>query len=169
MSGDTFKPIGQLPAGVVPTKSAERAKHKVSKRSAFNWNRMRAWYPNKLAEEPPADYCSLIDAAGREQLAAALATMKVRHLSWPPTFPEFALLFTEQASSGDSIDWPARQAKLEAYCEKRYGSRISFEQWRLAKYSGTSIPKGPVTFTAIHFPAVGGHAALTVTLEEAGV
>jgi hypothetical protein len=98
-----------LPPGQQPSQAA--SPHYVSKRSWTFWEKVRSWYPNKLPAECPPDYCKLIDASDRERLAGVLSNMRQRHPAWPPTFPEFALLFTEQEPQ-QSIDWPSIQERF---------------------------------------------------------
>lgn len=155
--------------GSEPQSTRSVPDHYVSRRSWTFWEKVRSWYPNKLAEKCPEDYCKLIDACNdREKLAAVLSNMRQRHATWPPTFPEFALLFTEQAPERQSVDWPVKIAQLENYARKKY-PHLTFEQWRRVGTVGVGDPRGAFRFTGISFPADGERAALVVKFDEAGI
>ncbi len=135
-------------------------KHYVSRRAHALWKRLRTWYPNKLPEEAPQDYCKIIDAASREELSSLLVQMRAKHVSWPPTFPEFSQLYEQaKAPSIPLIDWPARVDALREYALRKYWAQLTNYQRILpwtslfsgrigtAEYAliGLRIPRDPVT------------------------
>lgn len=72
---------------------ATRSRSKVSARADRFWKRLAGWYGARLAEQygedPPQDWCAVVDDASNETIQRALAEIKIRHTVYPPTFPEF--------------------------------------------------------------------------------
>jgi len=115
--------VGEL---VDKTPAAPASKHYISRRAHALWKRLRTWYPNKLPEEAPQDYCKIIDAASREELSLLLVNMRSKHVSWPPTFPEFSLLYEQaKAPVASTIDWGARVDTLREYILRKYWNELT--------------------------------------------
>lgn len=160
MSADDWQKLGdvKLPRKAAATQeSAPAPKHYISRRAHTVWERMRIWYPNKLAAHAPADYCKVIDASkSLDALRTAMANMKVRHVSWPPTFPEFSLLFNEQRAK--SINWPVI---LDEFANKLISSgEITFDQARRLNWHNDGA-----RYTALSVPAIGDAPAKRFPIE----
>lgn len=65
----------------------------ISKRASQLWDRLRQWYGVRLAEQfgddPPADWRRLVDRSSNEDIKRALAVLRTKHVSHPPTLLEF--------------------------------------------------------------------------------
>lgn len=70
-----------------------RSSPEVSARARRVWDRLQSWYGTRVAEtygpNPPRDWCRLIDRSNDLDVKRALATIRSRHPSHPPTLPEF--------------------------------------------------------------------------------
>lgn len=166
---DPWKPLSPSttpqPAGDAPP-TDHQPKHYISKRAHTIWQRMRLWYPNKLPYVVPEDYCKLIDASSKDQLAAVMSNMKTRHVTWPPTFPEFAVLFTEQESQAQSVDWQTILLTIGAKLLK-HGLITDQQAQRPFTYHGTGgTPGVALHITSITVPAVGDAPEKTFKLDE---
>lgn len=152
--------------GELVDKPAQAPKHYISRRSHTLWKRLRTWYPNKLPEEAPQDYCKIIDAASRDELSAMLANMRARFVSWPPTFPEFSQLYEQaKAPPVPTVDWGACIDSLREYVLRRYWGELTQYQrilpWTAeftgrmgasdCAFAGLRIPADPTTKTPGRF------------------
>lgn len=67
-----------------------------SKRALHLWARLTQWYGQRLADqygpEPPRDWCDAVDHASNDDIRRALSECRSKHVSHPPTLPEFAAL-----------------------------------------------------------------------------
>jgi hypothetical protein len=78
---------------------AERRQVKPSRRAQRTWDRLGDWYGARFADQygdlPPQDWCSVIDRTTNDELVGAMMLVRQRHVTFPPTLPEFASLVKE--------------------------------------------------------------------------
>lgn len=100
------KPTDNLPAerealttmlaSAAPT---PRRQHKPSQRAQRVWDRLSDWYGVRFADQfgdlPSQDWCTVIDGVSNDDLVAALVLVRERHVTFPPTLPEFVALVKE--------------------------------------------------------------------------
>lgn len=76
-----------------------RRQHKPSPRAQRVWDRLGDWYGARFADmfgdQPSQDWSVLIDRVSNEDLVAVLMLVRERHVTFPPTLPEFASLVKE--------------------------------------------------------------------------
>lgn len=78
---------------------AKRRQVKPSRRAQRLWDRLGDWYGARFADQfgdqPSQDWCTLVDNATNEELVAVLVLVRQRHVTYPPTLPEFSALVKE--------------------------------------------------------------------------
>lgn len=96
----------------------------VSARARRVWQRLGEWYGARLSEqfgpEPPHDWCRLVDRSSNTDIQRALATVRSKHVSHPPTLPEFDLALQPQAPPHREPNAATVQERLVAYIVKRH-------------------------------------------------
>jgi hypothetical protein len=85
----------------------------MSKRADRVWMRLSQWYGTRWIEafgpKPTEDWVRAVNGATDEQLLAALSAVRSKHLSHPPTLPEFEAALRDARPkatanrSGDSL------------------------------------------------------------------
>lgn len=107
-----------------------------SHRSKRLWDRLGQWYGSRLAEqygaEPPQDWCEVVDAADNDTVTRALADIRVKHLTHPPTFPEFNSIVRKAKHARET--GPSAIDVLEQHLQRR---NLTFKQGRQLTYIGT--------------------------------
>jgi len=67
-----------------------------SRRALRVWDRLTQWYGQRIAEQygptPPADWAAAVDQAADADVQRALTECRAKHVSFPPTLPEFEAL-----------------------------------------------------------------------------
>lgn len=76
-----------------------RRQYKPSVRAQRVWDRLGDWYGARFADQfgdvPSQDWGTIIDHASNDDLVAVLVLVRQRHVTFPPTLPEFAALLKE--------------------------------------------------------------------------
>src|SRR5687767_15333034 len=86
----------QLAQSASSVQPHERPKHKVSYRARQLWDRLSDWYGVRFADtfgdEPSRDWAMIVDNTTPQEVVAVLTLVRRRHVTFPPTLPEFAAL-----------------------------------------------------------------------------
>jgi len=131
-----------------------RRAHKPSHRSQRVWDRLGDWYGARFADQfgdvPSPDWCTVIDNVSNDHLVAALVLIRERHVTFPPTLPEFVALVKE-VRMPPRVHAPSIAEQLTAYVARAYP--LTPAQVR-----------GPWTFM---FQMVGGRPVVTAVVIDA--
>lgn len=99
-----------------------RRQHKASPRAQRVWDRLGDWYGARFADmfgdRPPQDWCALIDRVSNDELISVLTLVRERHVTFPPTLPEFASLVKETRAPRPAL--PSMPEKLTEYVTRNY-------------------------------------------------
>lgn len=156
---------------------------KPSPRAVRFWKRMNQWYGRTLAEQfgddPPPDWCELIDENSDETVRLVLAEIRVQFTTFPPRLPELDALFV-RVKERDRISnaGPSMQDRL-ASCVLMHRSLTPAQirgPWRY-EYRGHpgfggdpkkhgSRPSPDYAVVAVVVPADGEHPGYRVTVED---
>lgn len=81
------------------TPAPVRRQHKPSPRAQRVWDRLGDWYGARFADQfgdrPSQDWSTVIDNVSNDDLVAVLVLVRQRHVTFPPTLPEFTALVKE--------------------------------------------------------------------------
>ncbi len=101
-----------------------RSTSEVSARARHFWNRLTEWYGTRVAEtygpNPPRDWARLVDRSSDIDLKRALATIRTKHPSHPPTLPEFEAALKPQAPVHRGTGEATVQERLVAHVMTHY-------------------------------------------------
>jgi hypothetical protein len=61
---------------------------------------------------PPADWCEIVDDADNETVQRALSQIRLKHVTHPPTFPEFDAIFAKAKAPSPGQSGPSMQERL---------------------------------------------------------
>jgi len=91
----------------------------VSPRAVKLWARLSEWYGTRLVETygpvPPRDWCRLVDRSNNGDIKRALATIRLKHPSHPPTLPEFEAALKPAVPAHRDAAAPTVQERLVAH------------------------------------------------------
>jgi hypothetical protein len=146
---------------------AQRPKSKPSARAQSLWDRLGDWYGVRFADQfgdvPPPDWCALIDKSASTELVQVMVLLRQRHVTFPPTLPEFAALVKEVRKP---VERKSVTAALTEFIVRH--RRLAPEQM-LGMYwtfRYREAPDGSQVVTALEVAAVGGNSGYRVTVED---
>jgi hypothetical protein len=117
----------------------------MTKRASYRanriWKRLTDYYGARIGEQfgktPPEDWCEIIDRTDDERLQAAMTEIRMKHLDFPPTLPQFqaAIPARKDHGVGSLIERLEDAAQRLALCpHQEVAPRWWFgSQWRDAR------------------------------------
>lgn len=106
-----------------------------SPRALRVWDRLRQWYGARLAEQygdaPPDDWCESVDCASDEAVRLALRGVREKHVTYPPTLPEFEALLRRGAAASARAHSADLRAQLVEHINRtrRLSDRQRAQPW----------------------------------------
>jgi hypothetical protein len=101
-------------------------------RSNRVWKKLGEWYGSRFGDvygpEPPDDWRACVDEASNDEVVAVLALIRQRHVTFPPTLPEFQALFREARNARGGNTEPAMHDRLADFAVRR--RTLTFSQMR---------------------------------------
>ena len=107
----------------------------ISARARRVWDRLIGWYGTRVAdtygEDPPRDWCRMIDRVNDNDVKRALSIVRTKHPSHPPTLPEFESALRPPAPQYRDPHEPSPQELLVRHVMKhcRLTARQVIARW----------------------------------------
>ena len=164
-------PITREQAAAVPAERLERPKHKASARARQLWDRLSDWYGVRFADqygdEPSRDWCGIVDRTTPQEIIRVLTLIRRRHVTFPPTLPEFAALVKEVRE--EQALGPRKASTEELLTDFVVKHRTLTQQQMLGPawsylYRGT--PDGGVICTGVEIAKCDAPAGFRVMVED---
>lgn len=143
-----------------------RRQYKASVRAQRVWDRLGDWYGARFADQfgdvPSQDWGTVIDNVSNDDLVAALVLVRQRHVTFPPTLPEFAALAKEVRLP--RVHGPSVLEQLAEFVTRSY--TLTPAQLRGPwTYLFRSDASGPIV-TAVVVDADGDKPGYRVTVDD---
>lgn len=144
-----------------------------SRRAMRVWRRLTEWYGARIVdqygEEPPADWRRAVDRSPDPDIQRALAECRAKHVSFPPTLPEFeALLRPRKTAASRRATMQERLVDYVLAHRNPHPDQLA-QPWTFlhggSSYAGTA----DFRVTGVVVPAAGGHAEIRVMAEDIGM
>lgn len=148
---------------------AERPKAKPSRRAQQLWDRLSDWYGVRFADQfgdqPSPDWCRIVDGSTNEQLVAVMTLVRQRHVTFPPTLPEFCALVKESSSRRTVHTTLVQDELTDFVCKHR---QLAPEQMlgRYWTFRYRELPDGSLVVTAVEIAAAGGNVGYRVSVDD---
>lgn len=133
------------------------------------WSKLVSWYGTRVLDsfgkDPDAEWCEKIDAATDTEVDLAWSLMRTRHVSHPPSLPEFIALLEEVRKPQTPRRFMA--SRFEQLAEWVLANRpLSHAQMRGWTYLHGYSANGVEVLTGVMIPADGDTPGFVVKLEE---
>ena len=137
--------------------------YRVSARAKRVWGKLQDWYGDALSQYgpfPPQDWCEVIDdeLTNAAMERAALSEIRNKHVTFPPRFPEFAVILARAGRpvlSGTCMQQRLCDFVLEHRTLTDAQLRAPWTYLYRGGSGGAGDPKDPLTKPTIDFATVG--------------
>jgi hypothetical protein len=139
-----------------------------SKRALRLWQRLSEWYGSRFVQSygeiPPRDWANLADRSSDDDLIRALAALKQRHPSHPPTLMEFEVLLRKPKRPEEQP--PSVQDLLTKHVFRtRTLTPAQYRGWTWL-HAGKAWSQEGAPVTGVVIPPDGDAPGYTVTVAE---
>lgn len=154
------------------------ASAEISARATRFWKRLTEWYGVRMTEAygdtPPADWCRLVDRSSNADMRRALATIRNKHATHPPTLPEFEAALRPPAPAHRGSNQPTTQERLTAHvaasCTMTPAQMRSAWTWLFRRVQWTDAQgrhrDEPAECVGVEIPTIGEAAGFRVMADE---
>lgn len=142
----------------------------VSVRAERFWSKLRDWYGTALTDQygakPPVDWCAVIDNANNDTVRDALTEIKIKHVTFPPRFPEVAAIFSRlqrPVHRDASLQEKLREFALRYYKLTPNQIRLPWEDLYAGQSGYPGVPaSSDFAITGVLIPSDGEHPGFRI-------
>jgi hypothetical protein len=113
--------------------------------------------------EPSDDWRACVDDATNDEVVKVLALIRQRHVTFPPTLPEFAAMFRDARRNGTPDQEPPMHDRLADFAIRH--RTMTFRQLQGWTFRYRDVDGARVT-TSLDIPADGDNPGYRVTVED---
>ena len=150
-----------------------------SARARRVWKRLTDWYGARLGEmfgeEPPPDWCEIVDQADNEPIKTGLSKIRTTYTAHPPTLPQFAAAMRPARHVLEV--GPSNAERLAEFAMRQVGRQLTPKQIRepwlyggerfaATNAKGEIDPRGGARVTSVSILADGERPGYRFTLED---